>query len=141
MQPSFSEMPKFQTPEEELDYLRAHISRQSQELVNAGHTENVSENAARNVIEQYKEVPITQALHKDSIIQEKEKEAIVLKLKPEPHDGVMEELLGLVITKGIKNAFAVVDAMNNPHIDDDFHRLLIQYLKTGQVDLGFKEGS
>ncbi|OGI86444.1 hypothetical protein A3A01_01045 [Candidatus Nomurabacteria bacterium RIFCSPLOWO2_01_FULL_39_17] len=133
-------MPKFQTPEEELDYLRAHISRQSQELVNAGHTENVSENAARNVIEQYKEIPITQALHKDNIIQDKEKEAIVLKLKPEPHDGVMEELLGIVITKGIKNAFAVVETMNNPHIDDDFHRLLIQYLKTGKV-IDVKEGT
>ena len=120
--------------------MRAHISRQSQELVNAGHTENVSENAARNVIEQYKEIPITQALHKDNIIQDKEKEAIVLKLKPEPHDGVMEELLGIVITKGIKNAFAVVETMNNPHIDDDFHRLLIQYLKTGKV-IDVKEGT
>src|SRR3989344_4834602 len=131
--PSFSEMPKFKTPEEEIDYLRAHIAKHGEELTNAGHTENVAENAARNVIEQYKEVPITQALHKDNIIQDKEKEAIVLKLKPEPHDGVMEELLGIVITKGIKNAFAVVETMNNPHIDDDFHRLLIQYLKTGKV--------
>ena len=140
MEPSFKEMPKFQTPEEELDYLRAHIAKHGEELVNAGHTENVSENAARNVIEQYKEIPITQALHKDNIIQGKEKEAIVLKLKPEPHDGVMEELLGIVITKGIKNAFAVVEAMNNPHIDDDFHRLLIQYLKTGKV-IDVKEGT
>ena len=138
--PSFSEMPKFKTPEEEIDYLRAHIAKHGEELTNAGHTENVAENAARNVIEQYKEVPITQALHKDSIIQEKERDAIVLKLKPESHDGVMEELLGIVITKGVKNAFAVVEAMNNPHIDDDFHRLLIQYLKTGKV-IDVKEGT
>src|SRR3989338_9837260 len=31
--------------------------------------------------------------------------------------------------------------MSNPHIDDDFHRILIQYLKTGQAGFDFKEGS
>jgi len=54
---------------------------------------------------------------------------------------VMEELLGIVITKGVKNALAVVESMGNPHVDDDFHRILIQYLKTGQVEIGFKEGT
>ncbi len=65
----------------------------------------------------------------------------MLALAPEPHDAVMEELLGIVITNGVKNALSIVEAMNSPHIDDDFHRVLIQYLKTGQVDLDFKEGS
>ena len=31
--------------------------------------------------------------------------------------------------------------MNNPHIDDDFHRILVQYLKTGQLIRDLKEGS
>ena len=31
--------------------------------------------------------------------------------------------------------------MGNPHIDDDFHRVLVQYLKTGQVALDFREDS
>jgi hypothetical protein len=53
----------------------------------------------------------------------------------------MEELLGIVITKGIRNAISVVEAMNNPHIDADFHRILIQYLKTGRILLDFKESS
>ena len=53
----------------------------------------------------------------------------------------MEELLGIVVTKGVRNALSVVEAMGNPHIDDDFHRILIQYLKTGQGMLDFKEGT
>ncbi len=142
MEPSFfKEMPKFETPQEELDYLRAHVSKREEELIKLGHFEHAGDNAVRDVVGAYSAVPIEQALHKDNILKQKEKENIVLALKPEPHDAVMEELLGIVITKGVKNAVSVVYEMNNQHIDDDFHRILIQYLKTGQVAFDFKEGT
>src|SRR3989344_2993250 len=100
MEPSFfKEAPKFKTPEEELEYLRAHIAKREAELVRGGQVENAKDNA------------------------------------------VMEELLGIVITKGIRNALSVVEAMGSPHIEDDFHRILIQYLKTDQTKLDFKEGT
>src|ERR1035437_416169 len=86
-------------------------------------------------------MPAERAIHKDNLITEKEADRIVLQLRPESHDSVMEELLGIVITKGIKNALSVVFAMDNPHVDDDFHRVLIQYLKTGQASLNLKEGT
>ena len=142
MEPSFfKEMPKFKNPEEELDYLRAHVAKREEELVGKGQLENTKDTAAHDVIVQYEDVPKGQALHKEHAIGDRDQAGIVLKLKPEPHDIVMEELLGLVITKGIKNALSVVEAMGNPHIDDDFHRVLIQYLKTGQATLDFKEGT
>ena len=53
----------------------------------------------------------------------------------------MEEVLGILLTNGIKNAMSVVQSMNNPHVDDDFHRLLIQYLKNGQIISGLREGT
>lgn len=137
----FKEMPKFKTPEEELDYLRAHVKAREEELINTGHIEHAKENAFSDVIEEYKSVPLHQAVHKDNIIKKDETESIVLQLKPESHDTVMEELLGIVITKGIRNALSVVEVMGNPHIDDDFHRVLIQYLKTGRADIPFKEDS
>jgi len=137
----FKEMPKFKTPEEELNYLRAHVAKHEQELIDAGHFEHAKENAVKNVIVEYKEVPIEQALHKDIILEKKEAKGIVLRLRPETHDTVMEELLGILMAKGIRNALSVVEAMNSPHIDDDFHRFLIQYLKTGQVVSGLKEGT
>ena len=40
MEPSFfKETPKFKTPEEELDYLRAHVARREEELKRGGHIE------------------------------------------------------------------------------------------------------
>ena len=138
---SFKEIPKFKSPEEELSYLRAHVAKREEELMKAGHFERAEENAIRDVIGEYKEIPKEQVVHQDNLISKKEEEGIVLKLKPEPHDGIMEELLGLVLTKGIRNALSVVEAMNNPHIDDDFHRILIQYIKTGHGFSDFKEGT
>ena len=139
MEPSFfKEVPKFKTPEEELQYLRAHVSRREQELRDSGHLE-AGDTAARDVLGAYRQIPAEEVVHKDSLLGKKETEGIVLRLKPESHDSVMEELLGIVITRGIKNATAVVEKMNNPHIDDDFHRLLVQFLKTGQHIRDLKE--
>src|SRR3990167_3957716 len=142
MEKSFFEgMPKFKTPEEELLYLREHVSKREQELMKIGQFENVQENAVKDVMGVYRDIPPEQVLHSSNLINEKETKAIVLSLKPESHDNVMEELLGLVITKGIKNALSVVEAMSNPHIEDDFHRILIQYFKAGQAVLDSKEGT
>jgi len=137
----FAEMPKFKTPEEELDYLRAHVAKREEELMQVGHFENVKENAIHDVVGAYKKIPAEDVVHKSQILEKKETEGIVLALKPEPHDNVMEELLGLVITKGIKNALSVAEAMGSPHIEDDFHRVLVQYIKTGQMISDLKEGT
>ena len=121
--------------------MRAHVAKREQELIKIGYFENDKENAAGEVVEAYRDVPAGQALYESILLDKKDKEGIVLALKPEAHDVVMEELLGVVITKGIKNALSVMEAMGSPHIEDDFHRLLIQYLKTGQVVSDFKEDS
>ena len=133
-------MPKFKTPEEELNYLRAHVKKREAELIDIGHKERAAEMATHEVLSDYRTVPLEKAIHKGNVLKEKDTEGIVLRLKPEPHDTVMEELLGIVITKGVRNALSVVEAMGNPHIDDDFHRLLVQYFKTGQI-AGFREGN
>lgn len=134
-------MPKFKTPEEELGYLREHVAKREEELIKLGHFENAKENAVHDVVGAYKKLPAEELLHKKHIIKEKEAEAIVLQLRPESHDGVMEELLGLVITKGVRNALSVCEAMKSPHIEDDFHRVLVQYLKSGQSIKDLKEGT
>jgi len=140
MEPSFlNEMPKFKTPEEELEYLRIHVARREQELIDTGHFEYTNENAIKDIIEEYKNKPVEEIIYKDNIINKPEVETIVLQLKPEMHDTIMEELLGIVVTKGVRNALSIVETMANPHIDDDFHRILIQYLKTGKV-FDLKEG-
>lgn len=142
MEPSlFKEAPKFKTPQEELEYLRAHIAKREEELTQKGNFENAKDDATHEVMSAYKNIPAEKLVHGKNILNKKEVEGIVLALKPEPHDGKMEELLGIVVTKGVRNALSVVEAINNPHIDDDFHRILIQYLKTGNIKSDFKEGT
>lgn len=137
----FNEMPKFKTPEEELNFLRSHIAKREKELINEGqHVEHAKDNAVRDIIGEYKTKPLEEVVHKNNTLKNNEAEAIVLKLKPEAHDTIMEELLGVVVTKGIRNALSVVEKMENPHVDDDFHRILIQYIKTGKV-FDLKEGT
>jgi hypothetical protein len=50
----------------------------------------------------------------------------------------MLELMHLLTAKGVKNTLAVVEKMNSVHVTDDFHRLLVQYLKHGH-ELALKE--
>ncbi len=142
MEPSlFKEMPKFKTPEEELDYLRAHVAKREADLIEKGHFEHTADKAITEVVEAYRDIPLEKVVHSSNRIKHEDKENIVLALKPEAHDVVMEELLGIVITKGIRNALFVVEGMNNPHIEDDFHRLLVQYIKIGQIISDYKEGT
>jgi hypothetical protein len=120
-------MPQFRTPEEELAYLRAHITRRESEMLDAGSTPNKQE-LASDTVHEYAEVPHTAALHSSHAMKEKEVTGIALRLEPEAHDAKMEELLSILLSHGVRNALAVVEKMNNPHVDDDFHRFLVEYL-------------
>ncbi|MDO8523742.1 MAG: hypothetical protein Q7R74_00765 [bacterium] len=66
--------------------------------------------------------------------QEPEEESghgIILELTPDSNDKDMEELLGILQNKGFTAAIKELDRLNNPHLEDDFHRLLVQYKSEG----------
>jgi len=139
MEPSFlKEAPKFKTPEEELQFLRAHVARREAELHGSGEAK-AEHKAAEDILLAYKKVPSAETLHSTQVMGKEEADKIVLDLKPEAHDKTMEELLGIVLARGIKNALSVAEKMGNPHIDDDFHRFLVQYLKTGELGKEVKD--
>ncbi len=133
-------MPKFKNPEEEIAFLRAQVAQKEKELTASG-AEAKRENIAQETLSAYKEIPIKDALHKDMQISKKEHKAVALRLAPENHDSVMEELLGILLDKGVKNALAVVEGMNDPHVDDDFDRFLVQYLQATHSIPGLKEST
>ena len=132
--------PKFKTPEEELNFLRAHIAEREKELSEKGKEIN-KEDLAHNVISEYRKHEPESVMHKSVALKGNEAENFALRLKPESHDHKMEELLGLLLDKGVSNALSVISKMNNPHIDDDFHRFLVQYLYTTHKVPGLKEGT
>ncbi len=63
--------------------------------------------------------------------EDKNAKGIRLELTPDANDKDMEELLGILQTKGFKAVMKELDRLNNPHLEDDFHRLLVQYKKEG----------
>lgn len=132
--------PKFKTPEEEVAFLRAHIAERENDLRDAGHEVN-AEALTHNVIGEYKKYQPEEVLHKNALMDPKEHESLVLHLRPETHDAKMEELLSILLEKGISNALSVVAKLENPHIDDDFNRFLVEYLRNVHKIPGLKDGT
>ncbi len=60
-----------------------------------------------------------------------DKPALSLDLAPDTNDKDMEELLGILERDGFEAVMRELDRINNPHIEDDFHRLLVQYKADG----------
>lgn len=132
--------PKFKSPQEELEFLRAHIAEKEEALKN-NKQEYSREELAHNVISEYKSYEPNEVMHKSAVMPEKDANNLILRLHPEPHDNKMEEMLGVLLDKGIANALSIISKMNNPHLDDDFHRFLVQYLYSTHKVPGLKEGT
>lgn len=132
--------PKFKSPEEELAFLRAHIAEKEKALRESGEKTN-RESLAEQVVSEYQKYEPKEVLEKKVIMKEPELEKVVLRLAPEEHDKKIEELFGVLTEKGISNTLSIVMKLNNPHLDDDFHRFLVQYLATTNKVPGLKENT
>lgn len=117
----------FKSPQEELEFLRAELKRREEELA-AKNIEIKKEEIAQHMVEQYKTVPIEKTIEPKNITPPDHHEGLVLRLKPEAHDDKIEFLLNNLLSKGIRNTMELVEKMNDPHVDDDFYRFLVQYL-------------
>lgn len=126
---SFNEsVPQFKNPEEEVAFLRKQLELKEKEIQKEFPGEGSRELAAVHTLHTYKELPKEEVLHEDHALHPKEEERITLALKPEAHDKQIEELFGILMEKGVKNTLDIVANLGNPHIEDDFHRFLVQYL-------------
>jgi hypothetical protein len=135
------ELPKFKSPEEELEFLRQKVAEKERELQEK-HIEVSKEKIVEETIRAYEAIETEKVLPEGQIVHEEEAQGIVLRLRPEPHDKKIEELLGILMSQGIKNALDLVRRFNNPHVEDDFHRFLVQYLSSSHGQLpGIKEGT
>ena len=131
----------FSSPQEELDFLREQLALKEQQLEQKETKQESREDAARKTLEEYTDIPAQEVLHEKDIVSNDHKEHITLRLKPEAHDAQIEELFGILLDKGFKNTLDIVRAMNNPHLEDDFHRFLVQYLISQKNIPGLKNNS
>ncbi|MDO8594755.1 MAG: TraM recognition domain-containing protein [bacterium] len=121
---------KFSSPEEELKFLREEVVRKEKALTEKGVTSERAE-VIKETARSYAAVPATEVLHPSAALPPQEQQAIVLALSPEAHDKQIEGLAAIVQEKGVRNAFSVVERMNSPHLFDDFHRFIVQYIESG----------
>jgi len=131
---------RFTSPNEELEYLRAQVAEKERQLVEAGHKPE-REATTFDEIQKYKETPAEEVLHEDHQLSENEVGAIVLDLPPDQDDEVVQELLGIVQEKGVRNSLLVAERLANPHVEDDFHRALVQYVAHGYTASDLNEKS
>ena len=126
---------KFKSPEEELAYLRERVKEKEAQIENPQNRFE-SDRVAKREIAEYAEVQQATILHETYVMPEHESIRHKLRLDPETHDVQMDELLKIVQTRGIRNALAVCAKLRNPHLEDDFHRMLTRYMAEGLPDAG-----
>jgi hypothetical protein len=133
---------QFNSPEEELQYLRKVVAEREKHLSSPEDSPERAKEREALIAEELSHYSVQDAdrvLHEHYKMKPQEQWEIILELSPEAHDKKMEELLALVQEKGILNAIQIAMGLNNPHIDTDFHRFLVEYLKKGYPAPGLKE--
>jgi hypothetical protein len=126
---------RFSSPEQEIAFLREQISNKEMELRESKKDFNIDD-VVKEQIESYKGKLPQEVLDETFALAKVDLDSIVLNLAPERHDKKIEELLGVLNEKGIKNAMSVLAGFKDPHLEDDFHRFLAQYIKHGHEAKG-----
>lgn len=130
----------FTSAEEELKHLRERVAIKERELLVRG-VEEPLHRAATEVIRTYGALPHEAVLDSGHRMPEAHVERLALDLIPETHDDRVDELVGLIQTRGIKNTLAVLARLNDPHLSDDLERYLVQYVKAGYPLKGANDGN
>ena len=98
--------------------------------------ETLEYDSAVNVLNEHIRKEPERILTTDYKIPSEEQESLVAKilnLPAEAHDKKIEELLAIAEEKGILNAISVVRNLKNSHLEDDFHRAIIQFYIKGDI--------
>jgi hypothetical protein len=130
------------SPEDELAYLREQIARKEAELATYKRDMPREDIAHERILHHRMSGPETvlapefQMSERDAA---KHAEMLTLNLDPEQNDETIAELRTVMEEKGIHNAFTILGKLNNAHLEDDFHRFLVQYLVVGMQPKGLAE--
>ncbi|MDO8521085.1 MAG: TraM recognition domain-containing protein [bacterium] len=132
------ELPKFSSPEEELKYLRERVTEKEQKLWQEQQPADKEQIISGEVIAYSKAAP-QEVLEEHLLLENPQYEAAVAHIGSLPHREKMRELYRILAERGILNALKIVEGQNNQHIEADFHRVLVEYIKTGGVLPGLEK--
>lgn len=120
----------FRTPEEEVAFLRNKIASKV-ELAKGFEGRFTEKDHAHEAVREYRQIPMEKVIEPEAQLPAGEKHRLLEWLAPRETDEQVTMLAQVMAEKGIKNAFSVAEDMNNPQLDDDFERFLVQYLVSG----------
>jgi hypothetical protein len=121
---------QFSTPEEEIAFLRAQVA-EKMEKAKGFEGRFTEKDRAHEVVRDYKDTPLEKVIAPNAHISAGEQHRLLEWLSPKETDDQIRMLSQVMAEKGIKNAFAVAEALNDPQIDDDFERFVVQYIISG----------
>ncbi len=117
----------FNSPEEEIEYLRNQIEKKK--LESKGFENRFSDKEhAHAVVREYAMEPIGKVVAPNQIMSAAETHRLMENLKPKNTDGQILVLAQVMADKGIRQAMSSAKDFNDPYLEDDFHRFLVQYL-------------
>lgn len=128
---------EFKNKDEEIEYLRSLILDKDEPEKKSGlsflkkeepSTNNSKESQISEILNRYKQEKPENVLDKNFRFSEEHVTTLSLGLAPEEHDDKVQKLIDIFVTEGIKNCFSILHKMNDAHLEDDFHRFLVQYL-------------
>ena len=131
------EAPVFTSPEEELKYLRERV-QETERRLSQESTPVRSEVAISQTLTQYAKAPEVK-LEEHLILENPEFEKVLEHMASIPHREKMRELYHMLTEKGVLVSLRTVQTLGNPHLEDDFHGVLVDYIKTGKVIPGLEK--
>lgn len=120
----------FKTPEEEVHFLRSRI-REKAELSRGFESRFTESDHAHEAVREYRQTPLEKIVPPQAEITTSEKHRLLAWLSPRNTDEKVTMLAQVMADKGVKNALSMAEEMNDPALDDDFERFLVQYLLSG----------
>jgi hypothetical protein len=136
---------EFKSKDEEIAFLRSLILEKEKEQKDGGllnmlkkEDHEQRERDISSILSKYKRSEPEDLLDKSFKFSQEHITTISLGLSPEEHDDKLQKLIDMFLTEGIRNTFSVLQKMNDPHLEDDFHRFLVQYLSKISKDKGVK---
>ena len=138
--------PLLSTPEQELAYLRAQVSRKEAELASRTPSAQVAPEERATIISEH--ISAHRAAPAEVLAPEyrmsgaaanSEAQKVLADLNLGEQARAIESLQKTMEEKGIKNALRVLEKLNDPSVADDFHRYLVHYIAAGLPVLGSDE--
>lgn len=130
----------FKSKDEEIAFLKSLLAEKeiqntssTNSFANAlkfGGKEDVQdkEHKAREILAEYRKTNPADVLKDNFRLSEDHITTVALGLQPEEHDDKLQKMIDVFTTEGVRNSFSILAKLADPHLEDDFHRFLVQYV-------------